>query len=408
MSTLHDDLARLTAGQPLQPADRTSAVTRKARRMRRNRALVSGAAAVAVLAPVAALAVQHHETTTRYAHTSPAQWPDRSLARDRQVADGALAAYRKRAEADQEQVDAAAPHWLFRGTLPVPDHDDLYLAVFVTRHDGKQVVVTSQTRRRQVDGHGRSAEPAEGSDGLSDWVSEEVPLTPGLDHVGFYAEHQGDAPGAPDPVTMVSVPDERDALFVLADPGARVLDWTQHPLPFALEGTGAVEHQDSGTLTSRNGLFFGEAGRLLGPVTVELADGHGHRRAAGALSATSTPGLARPTVPSVPAGWTQHIGTSGNSERQSDGTWSAPGGFADGSEYPDKPFALQVRCYGGGTMHFALAPTAGGPRLATGSVPCDGQSHEALRHRVPGTGVDVSVLKVDGLVAFQVLGGTVG
>jgi hypothetical protein len=404
MTQLDDALQTLTADQPMQPVDRLGAVTRKAKRIRRTRALVSGTAALAVLASGGALLQQRHEATTHFAHEVVTDWPDRSYTNDRGVAEGAVAVYRRFASLDNSLVEGQ-PRWLFRGTVALPDHDDLYVAVYVIKHSGKNVVVTSQSRRSQVDSKGIDVNQP-GDESSSSWVYHEQPLTKQLDHIGVYVGYQGQDRRT-DPTTQVTVDDQRSFLLLLADPAARSVTWTQHPVPFAAEGSGRG-FLSSGSLRTVDGLFVGDAGGLLGPVTVDLKDKHGNVRVAGALSTTSHLDLARPTVPQVPAGWTQHFGAAGTTEQQTDGSWDTGASFSDGSDYPNKVAAIEARCYGGGSLLFTMALSGSSTVVASGRVACDGQSHEALRHVAGPRGFDLQVSGADRLIALQYVGGTVG
>ncbi len=406
MTDLRTTLRTLADDQPQQPGDRLAGVTRRATRIRRTRAAVSVAAVLAVAAPVGlVLADLRGSSQAQFAHTAVTTWPDRSAAADRGVAEGALASYRQLASNLGENVSTAAPRWLFRGTVTLPDHDDVYLAVFVTQHAGKDVVVTSRTRRSQVDALGVDRDNPEDPTS-SPWVSHEVAASSGLTHVGAYLGYQGEQPTT-DPTTQVTTVDLRNTLFVLADPASRRLRWTQQPLPFAAAAvTTAVV--PGGRLDSADGVFTVDTGPLTGPVSVSLENARGEELGADALSTTATPDLVRPALPDVPAGWTQQLGSAGTTERQADGRWSSPGNVSFASEQrAGRSLAVQARCYGGGSLRFTLEAASGSGALATGPVPCDGQSHEALRHSVPRAGFFIQVSGADRLMALQFLAGTV-
>jgi hypothetical protein len=403
MDDLTSTLRTLTADQPVQPADRVETVTRRAKQLRRNRALAATAAAVALLAPAGLLvaSAQRHKATS-FAHTDLRTWPDRSYAADRSVAEGALASW------EHDNPGSGAVHWLFRGTVALPDHDDAYVAVFTATHEGLPVLVTTTTRRSQVDGQGIDRENPQGLDqGISPWVSHEEPLSgTQADHVGLYLEYSA--------TTQSTEPAYRDVLLVLADPSARSARWQQDPLPGAITRPGVVP-QPEGRLTSDNGLFVGDVGALTGPVRVLLTDKAGHSTTASSLARKlSQPGLASPPPPEVPSGWHQHVSSMGQSEQQADGSWSG----ASQAESTGRPgtVAGYVRCYGGGFMSFAVtdpskAASFGGPKaLASGRAPCDGQTHVAFAApAVPGgsAGYEVNV-GTDRLQAYVYVLGSVG
>lgn len=396
------DLHVLTADQPAQPPDRLGAVLRRSRRVRRTRAVLAVAAVVALVAPLGLLATRAEPRATSFAQTRVDRWPDRSLTADRGVADGALAAFRSLAVPDGHTVDPAPPRWLYRGTVPVPDGNDAYVAVFLTRQDGAPVVVTSSTRRGQVDDHGRDVgAPGDGSS--VPWVARVQPVTPDLDHVGLYLGFQG-REAVLEPVTGVPQADVRDVLFVLADPAARRLDWTQQPLPHAEEATGRT-FSPGGTLSSPDGVFTGDAGSLGGPVSVALTDARGRVRPAGPLSPVATADLAPPAVPAVPAGWVQRFAASGGSERQADGSWSGPASLGLSDEVRGGTGAVVGRCYGGGVLQVRVEDGQG-HQAGRGSLACDGQSHLAVRQTVPLREATVHVRPPDRQVCLQLLVGT--
>lgn len=379
-------LRALATDQPLQPADRLTAVTRKAHRIRRTRVTLTAAASVMVLATAAlGLSALRTPAPDRFAATPVTAWPDRSLPADRSVADGAVAAWALGAPGTTEGL-----RWLFRGTVPLPDHQDTSVAVFVASHTFQPpVLVVATIPRADVDSDGTAREGVS-----STWAVRELPLSRGLDSVALYLQH-GTGPF-------------QDALFVLADPAARTLRWQQDPLPFASAATHATT-RDGGTLRSRDGVFVGELGPLLGRVTTTQYDGHGHARPTTSPDDTvSTPVLVPPAAPDVPPGWRQNSSGQGQSQLQ-DGSWGGEG-YGWGAEGLTGRFTGFVRCYGGGTMTFAVyagSPSASAPPLRTGSAACDGQTHRALPlGTVPPKGYEVRTTH-DGLQAYYVRFGTV-
>lgn len=394
MSTLHDDLARLTASQPAQPGDRTAAVTRKARRMRRTRSVAAGAAVLALALPVAALA-QHHEPPSRFTTTPVTSWPDRSQPEDRGVADGALTSYRTLTTGLGEDVGQDV-RWLYRGTIALPDHDDTYVAVFLTHHDGREVVVVAHTRRTQVDARGVDVDgPGSLDKSSSPWVSQEVPATKSLSHVGAYLEY-GSA-------------QYRDVLFVLADPATAEAAAEVTPIPHADLGASARAAVPA-RLVARHGVIVQDVGVLTGPVTVTLRDARGHVGPTGPLSATSTPGLVQPVALTVPPGFTSNSSTTGQTERQQDGSYGETSAFEYAVTLPaTAKVAVLARCYGGGTMSFSLERDgADETPVARGTAPCDGNQYQPLVHALgANNGYLVRTSSSNKLLAYTYEAGTV-
>ena len=94
--SLQDELTQLTASQPVQPADRLTAVTGRARRIRRNRSLAAAAAALAIAVPVGAVLTSAGTETRSIDYTStPDTWPDRTPGGDTRLAEGAISLVRR-------------------------------------------------------------------------------------------------------------------------------------------------------------------------------------------------------------------------------------------------------------------------------------------------------------------------
>lgn len=391
-------LRALTTDQPLQPVDRLAAVTRKGQRIRRTRAVIAAAASVVLVAGILLGAVSlRPQGEERVATTPVTQWPDRSLKGQTGVAEGALVDWQRRPGASSRPVT-----WLFRGSLPVPDHDDVYTAVFLSSKDGEPVLVVSTTRRAQVDDSGRDRGGSQNpDDGTSPWVARTAPVTSASDHVGLYLEH--------------GTQQYENVLFVLADPAARTLQWQMTALPHAVAAydvTGA----SGGSIRSDDGVFLGLAGALTGPVTVTVTDARGRTVADGSLGGPlSQPGLASPPAPDVPPGWSERTSVRGQTELQEDSSWSGTA-LMDETVGVTGRLTGYIRCYGGGTMTFTLEDpdadgvVAGGPSpgpLSHGSAACDGQTHKAFPpHVVPRKGFFFHAFG-DRLQAYAIRLGTV-
>lgn len=239
MTQLDDAFQTLTADQPMQPVDRLGAVTRKATRLRRTRASLSLAAVLAIGTPIGLALTQHssHPSSTTYVGSAIADWPERSPATGRGVAQGALVQW-----ANEPNHPITDVHWLFRGPVDVPGGARLYVVAWIK--DGQ--VVTGFVERRGVDNQGAPL--------AEDGQTWQLTSAPALgDHVGMYL------------LRLEAPIDDNNWLFVLGDPHARTLRWTSEPLPYAPTSSEVVDH---GRLTSKDGVFQGWSGKVTGPLTV--------------------------------------------------------------------------------------------------------------------------------------------
>ena len=335
--TLHDDLQAdlltLTRSQPAQPGDRLGAVTRRAGRLRRRRAAVCVAAAVAVAAPAGALVLQPHRTTPP-SYAGVTTWPDRSPAGHREVGTGALSSWLHEHPGTADRVA-----WLWRGVVSRPGRQDLYVAAW--RSTSTVVIAQAETSTVDAQGYNR----ADGTS-LGGWVFYDVPAPQAPPVLGLYVGTVGDTQQF------------ETSLFALAAPGTRQLHWRSDGLPYAVLA-GGLPTQRSGDLTSRDGVFLGDAGPLAGPVSLDVP-GAGSQPFG--LSGQGVP-LAQPPAPDVPAGFVSTTGGGGATDATSfNGPMYAT--FDDAKA----PSVTALRCYGGGTLRLSF-----GTRLL-GAAACDGTS----------------------------------
>jgi hypothetical protein len=381
MDTLDDlgaQLRALSSGQPAQPGDRVPGVTRRAGRIRRTRAAVAVAAAVAVLAPAGLLLTSaRHDAGPQFAHSDVLTWPDRSYAADRSVAEGAVAYWTGTYDDAGGLRLTDRLRWLFRGTVPMPDHADEYVAVFVADRGADRVLVMSHVLRSAVDAHGEGSDPA-AVPMTTPWVQQEVPLARGLDHVGLYLWHQGRTSGSGSSANT-------NVLLLLASPDARGVRLTSEHLPAG--PAGPVQS----SARSSNGVFVSQPMTLDGLVQATVLDARGRGRQTYAFgTGRAYPLLVDPPAPDLPPNWQMVGAGSGQSAQQEDGSWTGSS-FNDLNSNQHKPLTLLARCYGGGTVTYALSPFTEGaparPAAARGSVACDGATHQAfpaVRITTPG------------------------
>lgn len=372
MTDLPTALRALTDDQPLQPADRVAAVTGRARRVRRNRRLVAGLAAVALLVPAGALTLGGGgDDNLQPAATSVLTWPDRSTAADRGVAQGAIE------EHWNTGLYGAEPprdiRWLYRAPVRLPDGSVKYVAVFTATDTDlggqpRRSLFAATADRPAVDDEGVDRDRPDDVSS-SPWVVRRVDAAIAADPLGLYLAYG----------------DHRNLLLLLADPDASAMSWQATRLPGA-----ALTEDASGRGHSTNGVFLVDVGTLSGPVEVDL--GHGSVRVEGPLGA---PTLRPPDAPDLPAGWRSLSGGTGQS--QETGRWPVEGvALTDLNGVPRVPLTVIARCYGGGELAFTLYPlqTTGpisaegdaditvssetAPPAARGRVPCDGRSHRAF------------------------------
>jgi len=359
------------------------AVTRTARRIRRTRAAVAVAAAVAVLAPAGLIVTSaRHDEATSFAHSDVLTWPDRSLPEEQTVANGALAAVEQNAGTS---VDDDL-RWLYRGRVQLPDHNPAYLAVFTATLQAQKVLFTVSSIGTQLNEQGRG-----GLNGGNDlpWSIDRIVLGDGaVDHVGAYF-------GYTDPDGQFY-----NLAVLLADPRARTMTWDAAPIPFApdVPGSSTVPAE------STNGVFVTALGPLTGPVTTTVADRHGHRVTYPLASGGAHITLLKSAEPAIPSGSQLISGGSSDSEQGANGSWTMPV-YSDGTPWPQKRRAVYVRCYGGGTVLFELRDAQGRAR-SSGRVACDNVSHQAIAPvEVTGAPSDV-VMTPDRLqsITFAVVG----
>lgn len=367
-------LRALTADQPAQPGDRVPGATARARRIRRTRAAVAASVAVVALAvPIALVASQAGgRSGVQFAGDDVRTWPDRSQPTDRGVAEGALAAFTH--EGVYGSLPARDLRWLYRGTVRLPDGTATFVAAFTATDADvngtpRHSLVVATADRSDVDAQGRDLERPDDASS-SPWRLRRV-----------------DAAKAPTPFGLyLRYGDRRQAVLLLAEPGARTLRWRSTPLPGAPSQQGT-----SGGGRSEDGVFLLDVGALTGPVEVDLGRGP-----VGLGLEHEVPSLTPPARPDLPDGWDDVGSVSGQSELGADGTAQGEAGTnLNGNR--KRPMAVFARCYGGGTMGFRLYPlqtkgpigpdgdaeivisSANAPAVATGRVPCDGASHRAFR-----------------------------
>ena len=343
---LQTELHDLTAGPPAQPADRLLAVAGKARRLRRTRAALSIAAVLAIAAPVG-LALQP-QTTTQTSYAGSTTWPDRSQQADRPVAEGAVQ--------QRHLFDSEAPvgdvRWLYRGTVQVPDGSTAYVAIW--REAGQ--LVTAYTDLREV-----------GDDGVPDGgfsEGSESPFTPwrifsakedASPAVGVYLPYDQGLSGG------------KGAVLVLTDPGVTTLRWGVEPLANAPTEGGRL---DSGELSGSDGVFTGDTGATVGPLTVTTLDSS--KALVAQRLAIPNQSLMRPTLTGLPDNFNLLQGGSGEFDNNPDNGRSV--GYASD---PTTKAALFARCYGAGSITFLL----GDRNQVVGRAACDGNLHEVFRDR---------------------------
>jgi len=359
MDTLDDlgaQLHALTSDQPAQPGDRVPAVTRRATRIRRTRAAVAVAAAVAVLAPAGLLltSYQGRESTT-FAHSDVLSWPDRSAPSEVRVAQGALDSYVASVGTTPDRVQ-----WLYRHAVTTPD-GAAHVAVFVATTAGKSVLVTAVRRDDLASGTERAG-----------WATKKSPLALGRvpDHVGQYLTYN-DPRATGGPTNTFG-----NLAVLLADPDARQVVWEEQPLPFApTQGS-----PKKGAARSADGTFILDVGALRGPLRATVSSGD--ESASYPLSLQAAPELVRPQI-AVPEGWAGNGGGAFQSDPDDAGAWATPAYSV--FETAD---TVLVSCYGGGTLLVKVTADADDRVLTSARVPCEGNAHD-IRHPhgvAPGKG----------------------
>ena len=346
MSTLHDELVGLTAGQPAQPGDRLGAVTGRARSIRRRRAAASTLAVVALGLVGAGVVQSARPTPVRYTATPVTQWPDRSEADAKDLGFSAFSSWYG------DSTDDAHLRWLYRGIVTPTGGDPTVVADFIATKDYVTWLVQAHIDRTQLDDHGNVLDPE------TSWVFDDQ-----LDLATVKTP----------PSSLQHLVDTQDGTTVvrIEAPSARRITWRYSPLPFA-PPVGTPTPQ---LVASADGVFRISPFPVTGPVTI--TDPAGHDQVVKDVSLLA-PEAFPTTDPVFASGGT---GTTSGGEH---GVWG-------GSGYQDLDRvtgtrSVDIRCYGGGTMTAtiqALRPDqTAGPLLATGHAPCDGQAHRAISSAV--------------------------
>lgn len=354
MTTLHDELAGLTAEQPMQPGDRLGAVTGKARRIRRRRAAASGLAVVTIAAIGAGVVQAAKPAPVRYTATPLTQWQDRSEPSAKDVGYGAFDSWWGTGDAANAHV-----RWLYRGVVPQPDGTQEVVADFIATKDYVTYLVQGRIDRNNVDDNGTVVDPSQ------NWQLETLDLAT-----------LKTAPSRLQHVIGTVVVD-------LESPSARQVRWSYSPLPFA-PSTGKPT---AGTLGSENGVFTLSLGRLTGPLTITDQAGRAHP--------VEPVDLRTPEAFSPHTSFINDDGT-GTTSKDDQGRWQATSLVT--LDRVTGRRSVDIRCYGGGRMTATIrryidgSGTAPGPALASGAVACDGGIHQAVAQvRVSGTGYEVEL-----------------
>lgn len=348
MTSLHDELDQLTSAQPLQPVDRLQAVTGKARRMRRNRALASALALVVIGGGVASAVQVSKPHPVQYAATPVTTWDDRSTDAGKAVRIGAFSAWY--GVEDGADVDL---HWLYADVVDLPDHTSQAVVDFIATKEYVTYLVRAHADAANLDAHGTPSDPSNG------WVIDPFDLatvaTPPshLDHVLSY----------PHGTELVSV----------QSPTARTLTVTQRPLPFAA-AAGMDLSRTRVVLRSEGGVFTSDLGAVTGPLTVTPPKGPGY-----APAADIDLQLATPAELTAYRGQFSANGSSNTADGE-DGSW--PGGGESVLDRTTATLVVTARCYGGGTLTAKVMKDAGPLNdehpIKASSAPCDGQVHELV------------------------------
>ena len=354
MSTLHDELASLTAHQPVQPADRLGAVTGRARSIRRRRAAVSGLAVVALGLVGAGVVQTTRPAPQHYVATPVTQWPDRSEPHAKDLGFSAFTSWYG------DSTDDAHLRWLYRGVVTPPGGQAVVVADFIATRNYVTWLVQAHIDRNVLDDHGNLLDPT------SAWVLDnELDLATVKTPPGYLDNVVSTGSGT--------------AVTVLEAPSARRVDWSYAPLPAAPTTTTPT----SGTARADNGVFVFALGPVTGPMTVTDPSGHLHLHTDIALQ----------TPEEFPLGSQQLVsGGTGTTTAGEHGVWNAAGEI-DADPITGRR-SVDVRCYGGGTLtatiHAVDRNNNRGRLLATGKAPCDGDAHRAISSvAIDRTGIEV-------------------
>jgi hypothetical protein len=359
MTTLHDDLAKIAAAQPVQPVDRLGEVTGRARAIRRRRVARSGIAAVVLVSAGLGLVSATKPQSQPLTASPVTSWPDRSQP----------AAVRLGAGGERDMRANGVPvlnvHYVYRGLVDLPNHAQHVVCVFTAAVNGVPSLVTMSAAREDL-----TADGARRSPDIQGWITDITPLTDGVvSHVGLAVRSTAGT------TTLVSID----------PPAARRLDWRQLPLPHSEV---AVPQPDrlSGTATSGDGVFVTDLPGLVGPVRVRVSAGS---RRLPEQPLTSQVAELVPPAPPAYRETPQDLGGGGPGTTFPDA--SRPGRWdvsAVGYEaFNGRRISVYVRCYGGGQQRYVLKSHSDDRLLAGGSVTCDGVTGRALAFTgLPKTG----------------------
>ncbi|MDX6266994.1 MAG: hypothetical protein QOD70_1734, partial [Frankiales bacterium] len=290
MTTLHDDLAKIAAAQPVQPVDRLGEVTGRARAIRRRRVAMSGIAAVVLVSAGLGLVSATKPPPQPLTASPVTSWPDRS-----QPAAVRLGAGGERDFTTNVGVAVLNVHYVYRGLVDLPNHSQHVVCVFTAAVNGVPTLVTMSAARDDLTADGGRRSP---DNTIQTWTIDITPLTDGVvSHVGLAVRSTAGT------TTMVSID----------PPAARRLDWRQLPLPHS---DVVVPQPDrlSGTVSSGDGVFVTDLPRLIGPVRVTVSAGS--RRLPEQPLSSQVPELVPPPPPAY-------------------GRTDEPGGGGSGTTFPD-------------------------------------------------------------------------
>lgn len=370
MSTLHDELAGLTSAQPTQPADRLTAVTGRARALRRRRAAAAGLAVLALGVAGAGVVQLAEPAPVRYVATPADDWPDRSEPDAEDLGFSAFTEW----FGPEDGTDAHL-RWLYRGVVRLPAGAKV-VADFIATKDYVTYLVQAEIDRSDLADNGTVLDPTRTWGYVTTLDLATVRTAPShLEH------HFSDA---------------RSSVVVdLESPTARRVGWRFVPVPYAPPSPDGT----SGTISSDDGVFLVDVGPLTGPLTVTDPAGRAH---------PVTPvELAAPEAFDGQGSFFSSAGT-GTTFEDEHGAWLG-GGTTDVGTVTGRR-SVDLRCYGGGMLTVTLRAydqdlqAKGNPEgrvFASSSVPCNGATWTRAVASTPvsGKGLEVT-LRGDRLQAF--------